>query len=78
MYGFLHGHMLPSLLGIYLGVYTPRSKYAVPYSMTGRLDGKQQKLPLTLRSKEEIISRVVEASRRHEAETDGLGLENGT
>lgn len=58
--------------------YIPRSGIAVPYSMTGRLDGKQQKLPLTLRSKEEIIGRVVGASRRHEAETDGLGLENGT
>lgn len=56
----------------------PRSGIALPYGMTGCLDGKQQKLPLTLRSKEEIIGRIVGASRIHEAEAKGLGLENGT
>ena len=44
--------------------------------MIGVLDCKQQKLPLALLNKEEILSSIVEASRVHKEEAEGQGLEN--
>ena len=58
VYKFLHGYI------IFLG-YIPRSGIVWSYAMIGVLDCRQRKLPLALLNKEEIISKIVEASRIH-------------
>ena len=46
--------------------------------MIGILDCKQQKLTPALLNKEGIISKIMESSRMHKEEAEGLGLGNGT